>query len=243
MDRICHEPIVSDLAAPMLASLTPARIGVGRAGTRPTTSQLLKFRADHAAACDAVNAPIPNVFPASIGCTLELHSQASTREDYLQNPALGRILVPADKDALSRNIPRCEVLVAVGDGLSAEAVLTQSPVLLPALFQALEREGIRDVAGPVFIHNARVGILNDLGEATAARAVILLIGERPGLSTASSISLYMGYEPRPGCSDAHRNVLSNIHVEGTLPAEAAAISASWLASMLRLGYSGVHFKP
>lgn len=243
MDRICHEPSVSGLVAPALTSLTPARIGVGRAGTRPTTAQLLRFRADHAAARDAVNAAIPQGFPASIGCSLELRTCSSGREEYLQNPATGRVLRAPDKEELSRRIPRCDVLVAVGDGLSAEAVLTQSASLLPALLQALEHEGIAHVAGPVFVHNARVGVLNALGEATGARAVILLIGERPGLSTASSLSLYMGYEPRSGCTDAHRNVLSNIHEEGTPPAEAATVAASWLASMLRLGCSGVQFKP
>jgi len=229
--------------AHQLKERTVARIGVGRAGCRPTTASLLSFRMDHAAACDAVREALDPDFPRQLGCSMELRTQAADRDEYLLRPALGRLLRPEDRTWISRSVRGCDVLVAVGDGLSSAAVKAQAPRLVPALIQALRDEGIAAVAGPVFVHGARVGVMNDLGEATGARAVALLVGERPGLSTAESLSIYMGFEPRDGKSDADRNLLSNIHATGIPPEEAARTAATWIAAMLRQGLSGVAFKP
>jgi len=241
------QPVVERFALPGLAlqlrERTVARIAVGRAGVRPTTQSMLRMRTDHAAACDAVLEPLDAELPTRLGCVLELRTQASDRGEYLLRPALGRLLDPDDKNRLTDLVPNCDLLVAVGDGLSTAAVHAQTPELVPALLQALSREGIANVAGPVFVHGARVGVMNDLGEATKARVVALLVGERPGLSTAESLSLYMGFEPRAGKTDADRNLLSNIHATGIPPSDAARTAARWIAAMLHQRTSGVTFKP
>lgn len=229
--------------AHQLRERTVARIAVGRAGVRPVTAELLRLRSDHAAACDAVREPLDPGLPARLGCVLELRTMVSDRDEYLLRPERGRLLRSEDKTRLTESVPFCGVLVAVGDGLSSAAVAAQTPILVPALIEALKGEAVGSVAGPVFVHGARVGVMNDLGEATCARAVVLLVGERPGLSTAESLSVYMGFQPRPGKTDADRNLLSNVHATGIPPEEAAHISASWIASMLRLQVSGVRFKP
>ena len=243
MGRILHADFRLPDAVRELRSRTGARIAVGRAGTRPTTAELLKMRIDHAAACDAVRTELSTEFVQLCGCSLDLSTQAEGREGYLLNPPLGRLLRPEDRARLTAAVPACDVLVAVGDGLSSAAAQTQAPLVLPVLLSALELEGVGKVAGPVLVRNARVGVMNDLGEATQARVVVLLVGERPGLSTAESLSIYIGYDPRPGRTDAERNVLSNIHAAGIPPAEAAAQAASWVKGMLDKGVSGVDFKP
>lgn len=239
--------VVERFALPGLAhqlrERTVARIAVGRAGVRPVTSELLRLRTDHAAACDAVLQPLDPDLPGRIGCRMELRTRSRDRHEYLLRPETGRSLRSEDAVRLAESVPSCDVLVAVGDGLSTAAVHAQAPVLVRALMDALASEGVGSVAGPVFVHGARVGVMNSLGEASNARAVALLVGERPGLSTAESLSVYMGFEPRPGKTDADRNLLSNIHATGIPPEEAACTCASWIASMLRLGLSGVRFKP
>jgi ethanolamine ammonia-lyase small subunit len=133
--------------------------------------------------------------------------------------------------------------VVVGDGLSSAAVEAQVPFLLPALLDCLRAEGFESIAGPVFVHLARVGVLDSLGEVVRPEVGILLVGERPGLATALSLSAYLGFRPRLGRTDADRNVLSNIHVDGVPPLEAAAVVAGWARSMLQQGRSGVGFRP
>lgn len=226
-----------------LASRTPARIAVGRAGTRPTTSELLRFRADHAAAHDAVRGEVDPLLPARWGCSLSLATRADDRDAYLDRPEEGRRLLPEDAARLSESVQGCDVLVAVSDGLSRAAVEAQAPLVLPVLLAALDLEGVGRVAGPVFVRNGRVGVVDSLGTAAKARLVVLLIGERPGLSTDLGLSIYFALDPAPGRTDADRNVISNIHAAGTPPAEAAATAADWAASMLRTGTGGVRFKP
>lgn len=230
--------------APALRGSTPARILAGRAGTRPTTAELLRFQVDHACARDAVRTAVDHELPSNLDCVLELHSAARDRGEYLLNPNAGRKLRAGEDDRLRAAIaPSPQVLVAIGDGLSSAAVDVQVPLLLPALLDCLRAEGIGSVAGPVYIHQARVGILDALGEALHPEVAILLVGERPGLATASSLSAYLGFRPRAGRTDADRNVLSNIHEGGLPPLEAAAVVAGWAASMLRQGKSGVGFRP
>lgn len=241
------QPVVERFVLPGLAhqlrERTVARIAVGRAGVRPITAELLRLRTDHAAACDAVLQPLDSGLPRRLGCLLELRTRSRDRKEYLLNPELGRLLRDEDASSLAALVPSCDVLVAVGDGLSTAAVHAQAPVLVPALIEALGREGIASVAGPVFVHGARVGVMNSLGKVANARVVALLVGERPGLSTAESLSIYMGFEPRPGKTDADRNLLSNVHATGIPPEDAARTCASWIASMLRGKVSGVRFKP
>ena len=229
--------------ARILATRTPARVAAGRAGTRPTTAALLALRADHAVAADAVRGEVDPGLPASWGCVLSLSTLAGDRAAYLDRPEDGRRLRPEDAARLSESVKGCDVLVAVADGLSNAAVEAQAPLVLPVLRTALGLEGIGDVAGPVFVRNGRVGVVDHLGEAAGARLVVLLVGERPGLSTAESLSIYFALHPGAGRTDADRNVISNIHAAGIPPAEAAATAAAWSAAMLRTGRGGVDFKP
>ena len=225
-----------------LCSRTPARIARGRAGARPRTSELLLFRADHAAARDAVLAEVPAEFPVFTGCAASVATCARDRREYVLRPDLGRRIHEHDEDtvaALGKN--GCDVLVAIGDGLSSEAVTSQVPSLLPSLLACLDDEGVAVVRGPVFVRNARVGVMDHIGQLTQASVVVLLVGERPGLSTAKSLSGYMGWMPRFGCTDANRNVISNIHEDGLPALEAASVVARWAAKMLRERASGVNF--
>jgi ethanolamine ammonia-lyase small subunit len=227
-----------------LRDATPARILASRAGTRPTTAELLRFQVDHACARDAVRTLVDHELPSRLDCVLELHSAARDKTEYLLDPGVGRKLRIGEDERLIAELPRApQVLVAIGDGLSSAAVETQVPILLPALLDCLRAEGFESIAGPVYIHLARVGVLDALGEVVHPDVGILLVGERPGLATAQSLSAYLGFQPRLGRTDADRNVLSNIHEGGVPPLEAAAVVAGWARSMLRQGKSGVGFRP
>lgn len=235
-------PSRSSHRASELSALTPARIDRGRAGTRPRTAELLLFRADHAAARDAVLTELPEDFPDQLGCVASVRTCAADRREYLLRPDLGRCIRPGDDQpvaALGKG--GCEVLVVIGDGLSSNAAASQAPLLLPPLLASLETMRSGSVRGPIFVRNARVGVMNHLGDLAQATIVVLLVGERPGLSKSRSLSVYMGWMPRPGCTDAHRNVISNIHEQGLVAQQAAAVVARCVAGMFRESTSGAHF--
>ncbi len=228
--------------ASLLRSQTTARIAVGRAGTRSPTLNLLELRADHAAARDAVLSEVPADFSLYVPCAVSVATRAADRREHLLRPDLGRILREQDEDKIRQLADGgCDVLVAFGDGLSSEAITTQVPELLPTLFAGLAENGVARVKGPVSVRNARVGLMNQLGDLAQASVVVLLVGERPGLSTARSLSAYLGWEPRPGKTDADRNVISNIHEDGLPAPEAGVQVARWAASMLRQRTSGYRF--
>ncbi|MBK8800503.1 MAG: ethanolamine ammonia-lyase subunit EutC [Fibrobacteres bacterium] len=225
-----------------LSTLTPARIDRGRAGARPRTAELLLFRADHAAARDAVLTELPEDFPDQLGCVASVRTCSADRREYLLRPDLGRRIRLGDEQAVAAlGKGGCDVLVVVADGLSSAAVASQVPILLPPLMVSLEVMKPGSVRGPVFVRNARVGAMNHLGDLAQATVVVMLVGERPGLSTSRSLSAYMGWMPRPGCTDAHRNVISNIHEQGLAVQQAAVVVARWVAGMFRERTSGTHF--
>ena len=150
--------------APALSASTPARILAGRAGTRPTTAQLLRFQVDHACARDAVRTVVDHEFPSRMDCVLEVHSAARDKHEYLLDPGAGRKLRSGEDERLRAHLPAApQVLVAIGDGLSSAAVEAQVPLLLPALLDCLGACGFDSIAGPVYVHMARVGILDALG--------------------------------------------------------------------------------
>jgi ethanolamine ammonia-lyase small subunit len=231
-------------ASPLLravAQRTPARILTGRAGTSYLTSTQLALRADHAAARDAVLAAVD--VEHDLGLELfEVSTRAASRQEYLVRPDLGRQL---DDDARRLVRDRCPrgigLQIVVGDGLSAAAVKAQVPRLLPLLLDQARAAGW-EVGRPFFVRNCRVGVLNDVGELLDPCVVVLLVGERPGLATAESLSAYMAHRPRPGDTDARRNLISNIHARG-VPIEEAAPRILALAERMRLlGTSGVAVK-
>ena len=243
------QPTVPDLP-PALAALrdrTPARIFVGRAGEAYRTRTWLELRADHAFARDAVEREIDldadfspefqNRF-----ALFEVSTRATSKHEYLLRPDLGRSLDPAARRQILELCPAGpDIQIVIGDGLSALAVRAQVPTLLPELDTLCRAHGWR-LGRPFFIRHCRVGVLNDVGELLDPAVVVLLIGERPGLATAESLSAYMAFRPRPGHDDARRNLISNIHAQGVSIPEAAQRIVALAAQLMRLGTSGISVK-
>ena len=173
---------------------------------------------------------------------LTLASAAEDRQHYLMRPDLGRRLDPAARAAVSANCPAgADVQVVIGDGLSVAAVVRQVPLLLPLLEQEARTRGWT-FGRPFVVRYCRVGVLIDVGELLDPAVVVLLIGERPGLATAESLSAYLAYRPRPGDTDARRNLISNIHARGVGPDEAAWRIAALAERMRQAQASGVAVK-
>src|SRR5271168_1442292 len=226
---------------------TPARILVGRAGPAYRTETQLQLREDHAAARDAVRAELDvyAVFGEAFiekWKLFEAGTRAVSKDEYLQHPSLGRAFNDASRaDIVRRCVAERDVQIAIGDGLSVPAIGAQVPRLLPLLVAGAGTRGW-SVGQTFIIHHCRVGIVNEIGELLKPRIVLLLIGERPGLATAESLSAYMAYEPDRAHSDANRNLISNIHGRGLSADEAAARILNLCAQMMKLRVSGVTLK-
>jgi ethanolamine ammonia-lyase small subunit len=226
---------------------TPARILVGRTGPAYVTATQLELRRDHAAALDAVHAELET--DRDLGHDFvarwrlfEVATQARDKSEYLMRPDLGRCLAPAARSAVTANCPSgTDVQVVIGDGLSVAAVVRQVPPLLPLLEQEVRARGWT-FGRPFVVRYCRVGVLNDVGELLGPAVVVLLIGERPGLATAESLSAYLAYRPRPGHTDAQRNLISNIHARGVSAEDAARRITALAARMRQLQTSGVAVK-
>lgn len=223
-----------------LRATTPARIGLGRAGDALPLHAVLDLQLDHARARDAVHAALDtDRLAAELAphAVLQVASAAPDRSAYLRRPDLGRRL------AKGTSLPGSggyDVLFVAGDGLSATGVQANAAALVHACIAALPGLSI----GPVVIaRQARVALADEIGERLRARVTVMVIGERPGLSVADSLGLYMTFSPRVGRADAERNCISNIHGAGGLSAEQAARTLGWLLrEALRRGLSGVDLK-
>jgi ethanolamine ammonia-lyase small subunit len=230
-----------------LQTRTPARLFVDRAGPAYRTATQLTLRQDHAAAIDAVQTELDltrdfdQVF-LDRWRLFEVSTYVTNKAEYLLRPDLGRRLNDTARTEVALHCPvGIDLQVVIGDGLSAAAVVAQAPVLLDAL--ACEAQNLSWRFGqPFVIRYCRVGVLNDLGELLDPEVVVLLIGERPGLATADSLSAYMAYRPRTGHTDAERNLISNIHIRGVAPATAAVRIIRLAARMRQLQLSGVAVK-
>jgi ethanolamine ammonia-lyase small subunit len=215
-----------------LRNLTPARVGLGRAGASLPTEALLDFTLTHARARDAVHAAFdaPQIIAGlnELGLrSIEVCSRARERTDYLRRPDLGRRLDEASKHSLlSHAHGACRLAVAVGDGLSATAVNAHAVEVVRSLIPRLAIDGIK-IDRTVVARGARVGLGDEIGETLGARMVVILIGERPGLSAFDSLGAYLTYAPEVGRTDADRNCVSNIH-RGGLGYDAAAFRIGWL---------------
>jgi ethanolamine ammonia-lyase small subunit len=205
---------------------TPARLLVGRAGAAYPTRTQLELREAHAAARDAVRAEMDAraIFGASFleqWKLFEVSTQAANKREFLLRPDLGRHFTQSARtEILNRCSNGKDLQIAIGDGLSVPAVAAQVPPLIPLLYQSAIKRGW--TVGQTFvIRYCRVGILNEIGELLAPKVVVLLIGERPGLATADSLSAYMAYRADSTHTDANRNLVSNIHARGLGPDEAA----------------------
>ncbi|MCT3400413.1 ethanolamine ammonia-lyase subunit EutC [Lentilactobacillus hilgardii] len=224
-----------------LKEATPARLGMGRAGLRYKTRSVLRLRADHAAAQDSVWADVPSEFIQSMNM-LPLQSQCQDETEYLTRPDHGRQLSTAAAAKVTQLIDKGpSVLLAVGDGLSSEAITANVGDVIPAIKQGLKLHEIAINTIP-FIRFSRVAVEDQLGELTHAKVVCLLIGERPGLVTPKSMSAYIAYQPTVGMAEARRTVISNIHPGGIPAVEAGAYIAETIWNMLTLKKSGLDLK-
>lgn len=218
---------------------TTARIGVGRAGPRLTTQSLLKLRADHAQARDAVFADVDPQLLDRLGL-LCVQTRCDSKNTFITRPDLGRLLSDeAEKSIRSRCKSGPDVQIIAADGLSSTAIEVNLPKLLPVLTEALERKGI-STGTPVFVKYGRVACEDHISEITKAKVVCILIGERPGLATAESMSAYIAYNARTGMPESSRTVISNIHKNGTAAVEAGAYIADLIEKILKNRASGVN---
>jgi ethanolamine ammonia-lyase small subunit len=223
---------------------TPARLLTGRSGEAYRTGTQIDLRDAHAAARDAVRAEfsLSTDLPPSLvrdWHLFEVRSQATTKEEYLLRPHLGRCLNEDAREEILRACPpAADLQIVIGDGLSVTAVARQVPQLLPALREGAWLRGWK--LGAIFVvRHCRVGILNEIGELLNSKVVVLLIGERPGLATAESLSAYMAYKPKNGDTDANRNVISNIHSRGLIAAQATKRIFELADTMMKSETSGV----
>ena len=222
---------------------TPARLIVGRSGAAYRTGTQLELRAAHANARDAVRVELD--LEKHLGADFvnqwglfEVCTRARSKDEFLLRPPLGRSFSEASRsDLLKRCRPTNDLQIAIGDGLSVAAVSAQVPILLPLLDKGAKPRGW--TAGQTFvIRHCRVGILNEIGELLRPTVAILLIGERPGLATAVSLSAYLAYCPVAAHTDADRNLISNIHDRGVKADAAASRILNLAAQMMKAKGSG-----
>ena len=221
-----------------LKERTPARVGSGRAGPRYKTLTMLRFRADHAAAQDAVFSQVAENYAQENGL-LPLQTRCKDKDEYLTRPDLGRIFDKENAEKLKTAIPNSpQVLIVVGDGLSSAAIQANAMDCMAAIRDGLKTKGI-ETGQAVFVRYCRVGAGDAIGSIIGCQLVCMLVGERPGLVTDKSMSAYITYQPRTGVSESSRTVVSNIHAQGTPAVEAGAHIAQLIDTILKKKVSGV----
>lgn len=224
-----------------LKAYAPCRLGIGKAGARYKTDPSLQFRAAHSAAQDAVFSDVDQDFVDGMGF-FTVQTQCDSKDTYLTRPDLGRKL---SDEAVAVIKEKCKksptVQLYVSDGLSSAAVAANVADLLPGILQGLQSYKI-DVGTPFFVKYGRVGVMDQISEITGAEITCVLIGERPGLITAESMSAYIVYKATVGMPEARRTVVSNIHKAGSVPVEAGAHIAEIIKIMLERKASGTDLK-
>jgi ethanolamine ammonia-lyase small subunit len=220
-----------------LRSFTPARVAIGRTGNSLPTAELLRFELDHARARDAVYRELAPGWPPLPHIALQ--SAAPDRSTYLRRPDLGRRLSEESKTRLSHGDYDTAIIIA--DGLSALAVERHALPLLEQLQALLPREDWR-LAPLTVVAQGRVAVGDEIGERLGARSVVVLIGERPGLTSPDSLGVYFTWNPRPGRTDAQRNCVSNIRAEGLGYGPAARLIHLLLNEARRQKLSGVQLR-
>ena len=220
---------------------TPARISLGRSGTSLPTAEVLRFAAAHASARDAVHLPLDvDELLADLHAqgldVARVASRAASRVEYLTRPDLGRQLAPASRGALEHDVDE-GLCIVIGDGLSAIAAQTHAVPLISLL-----REAGLDVGRVVVATQARVALGDEIGERVGASLVLMLLGERPGLSSPDSLGAYLTWAPKSGRADSERNCVSNIRPEGLPLADAAARIAWLVREAQRRRVTGIELK-
>lgn len=245
-------PDERSLADPLLAlrALTSARIALGRTGISLPTSAQLDFQYAHAQARDAVHlafdhAGLSRQLSDNNRASLLLHSAAADRNSYLQRPDLGRRLhhdsAQQLRDYAAANPGGVDLAIVIADGLSALAVHRHSLPLLARLEEQAQAEGW-SLAPVVLVEQGRVAIADEIGQLLGARMTVILIGERPGLSSPDSLGLYFTYAPQVGLTDAYRNCISNVRLEGLSYALATHRLLCLMREACRRQLSGVDLK-
>jgi ethanolamine ammonia-lyase small subunit len=226
-----------------LVESTTARIGVGRAGPRYGTASLLLFQGDHAVTQDALYRDVDQKLLDQFNLFTVQTKITGGKQEYLLRPDLGRLLNDDAKRIINEKCQKnVNIQLCVGDGLSAAAIEANLRQIFPVIKQGVQNAGLT-FGTPFFIKYARVGVMNDVGELIKPDVVILLIGERPGLGRAESMSAYMGYKPKYGDTDADRDVVCNIFEGGgTNPLEAGAFVVQLAQNMRKSQASGVKLK-
>ncbi len=221
-----------------LKERTPARLGSGRAGPRYKTLTMLRFRADHAAAQDAVFSQVPEDFGDKNGL-VSVQTKCKDKDQYLTRPDLGRCFDEENGAKIRAAIsgtPRVQIVI--GDGLSSAAILANAMDCMAAIRDGLKVKGI-ETDKAIFVRYCRVGAGDAIGDITGCELVCVLVGERPGLVTDKSMSAYITYKPHTGVSESSRTVVSNIHAQGTPAVEAGAHVAELIDTILKKKVSGV----
>lgn len=220
---------------------TPARVGIGRAGCRYRTNTMLRFRADHASAVDAVYTDVSEDF-LKANNLFTVKTRCNSKDEYITRPDLGRRLDEESVAILKEKVKKSpKVQVFVADGLSSTAIEKNIEDTLPALLNGLKSYGI-ETGTPFFLKYGRVGAADEVSEIVDAEVTCVLIGERPGLATAESMSAYITYRGYIGIAEAKRTVVSNIHKNGTPAAEAGAHIAHIIKKILEAKASGQDLK-
>jgi len=236
----------------VLRSLTAARIALGRSGVSLPTQAQLDFQLAHARARDAVHLPLDSAALAQQlarvhtrqAAPIELASAAPDRATYLQRPDLGRRLSAESNQRLqdySASVPPSDLALVVVDGLSALAIAQNAAPFIQALLQRLQPEDWT-LAPTTIVTQGRVAIGDEVGHLLGAKTVVVLVGERPGLSAPDSMGLYLTWAPRPGLTDAWRNCISNVRPEGLSYADAAYKLHMLLNESRKRQLSGVDLK-
>lgn len=220
---------------------TPARIGVWRAGPRYKTETMIRFQADHAAAQDAVFTDVSDDFIKKVNL-IPIKTKCEDKDEYLTRPDLGRLI---DDEGIRILKDKCmkapQVQIYISDGLSSTAVETNAAEILPVIVQGLNNYGI-SVGTPFFLKYGRVAAMDQVSEILESEVTCVLIGERPGLTTAESMSAYIAYRGRIGMPEANRNLISNIHKGGTPAVEAGAYLVDLIKLMLEKKTSGLNLR-
>ena len=237
--------LVEDAADPekyrRLKEKTPARLGCGKAGARYKTLSMLRFRADHAAAQDAVFSLLPEDFGEKNGL-VSVQTRCKDKDQYLTRPDLGRCFDEENQKKIRAAIqgtPRVQIVV--GDGLSSAAIAANAMDCVAAIRDGLKLKGI-DTGKGIFVKFCRVGAGDAVGDVTGCEVVCVLVGERPGLVTDKSMSAYITYKPHTGVLESARTVVSNIHDQGTPAFEAGAFVADLIGKILERKVSGVELQ-
>ncbi|MBR0445865.1 MAG: ethanolamine ammonia-lyase subunit EutC [Oscillospiraceae bacterium] len=217
---------------------TPARLGSGKAGARYKTLTMLRFRADHAAAQDAVFSQVPEDFAEKNGL-VAVQTRCKDKDQYLTRPDLGRCFDEENQKKIRAAVsgtPRVQIVI--GDGLSSAAIIANAMDCMASIRDGLKLRGI-DTGKALFVRYCRVGAGDAVADVTGCEVVCVLVGERPGLVTDKSMSAYITYKAHTGVSESSRTVVSNIHAQGTPASEAGAYVAELIETILKKKTSGV----